>query len=125
MHRYNDYQIGWFTAEHTSTVVLKVDGVRGQIDPTGNYLSHHVHPGEHQALVLIERGEGNGRHMDSIPDLIRTISFSTQAGKSYDVFARRINDVSCCPVSIELLDLWIWVEDETGRIVGGEKHPDD
>ena len=97
------------------TVVLAVDGKQGK----GFGFSYHVRPGQHTAKV---RYTGHGpvdlcsefgcifSHKASL-----TINFATEAGHEYRIPAERRDERD-----------WIWVEDiTTGKVVGGEKPPDD
>jgi hypothetical protein len=87
----------------------------------------HVRPGQHEARVKVHLGEGSsGQYWTLVPDIHRTISFSTEASRKYQIRARRINDISCCPLSVKPLAVWNWAEEYvTGNLVSGEMPPDD
>ncbi len=97
--------------------VLKVDDIEGK-----NNEYFHVLPGQHKALVSSSGGAGSGIYWNLVPYVYRTINFPTEAGKTYRILSRRINDSSRLPVNMQAL--WIWVEEiKTGNVVAGEKPP--
>jgi hypothetical protein len=120
------YAHGFWASRHDTTYVnvTHVDRVprTSKDDPNGPF---HVRPGQHQVRAVIHRGEGSsGLYWNLVPDIDRTIIFPTEAGKKYLIRARRINDVSCCPFSAKLLDVWVWVVDlNTGEVIAGETPP--
>ena len=97
-----------------STIVLIVDGHDG----VGVY-PYHVLPGQHTATVYytgtapVDLCGTTGCIFQY--EAILTINFTTEAGHEYRIPAERRDERD-----------WIWVEDvTTGKVVAGEKPPDD